>query len=84
MLDGQKIVVVMPAYNAARTLQRTYDEVVAQGIVALVIVVDDASSGDCAYTERVRVEVHPKIAATTQIKKPVIASHWPRMRTLSL
>jgi cellulose synthase/poly-beta-1,6-N-acetylglucosamine synthase-like glycosyltransferase len=43
MLDGQKIVVVMPAYNAARTLQRTYDEVVAQGIVALVIVVDDAS-----------------------------------------
>jgi len=27
----------MPAYNAARTLRRTYDEVMAQGIVDLVI-----------------------------------------------
>jgi len=35
MLNGQKIVVVMPAYNAARTLQRTYDEVMAQGIVEI-------------------------------------------------
>ena len=33
----------MPAYNAARTLRRTYDEVMAQGIVDLIIVVDDAS-----------------------------------------
>jgi glycosyltransferase involved in cell wall biosynthesis len=46
MLNGQKIVVVMPAYNAARTLQRTYDEVMAQGIADLVIVVDDASHDD--------------------------------------
>ena len=29
MLNGQKIVVVMPAYNAARTLRQTYDEVMA-------------------------------------------------------
>ena len=33
----------MPAYNAARTLKRTYDEVMDQGVVDLVIVVDDAS-----------------------------------------
>ncbi len=25
MLNGQNIVVVMPAYNAARTLRQTYD-----------------------------------------------------------
>ena len=43
MLNGQKIVVVMPAYNAARKLRQTYTEVMAQGIVDLVIVVDDAS-----------------------------------------
>src|SRR6266496_1957376 len=64
MLNGQKIVVVMPAYNAARTLQRTYDEVMAQGIVDLVIVVDDASHDDTAAIartlERVQVEVHPE------------------------
>ena len=43
MLLGQKIVVVMPAYNAAKTLQRTHGEVMAQEIVDEVIVVDDAS-----------------------------------------
>ncbi len=36
----------MPAYNAAATLRRTYDEVMAQNIVDQVIVVDDASCDD--------------------------------------
>jgi len=43
MFKDKKIIVVMPAYNAAKTLQQTYDEVMAQGIVDLVILVDDAS-----------------------------------------
>src|SRR6516162_1096981 len=64
MLKGQKIVVVMPAYNAARTLQKTYDEVMQQGIVDLVIVVDDASRDETAAIARtlpnVQVEVHPE------------------------
>jgi glycosyltransferase involved in cell wall biosynthesis len=38
-----RVVVVMPAYNAARTLEQTWREVVAHDIVDLVIVVDDAS-----------------------------------------
>src|SRR5229473_7379283 len=63
MLNGQKIVVVMPAYNAARTLRQTYDEVMAQGIVDLVIVVDDASQDETVAVartlDRVQVEVHP-------------------------
>src|SRR5580765_2723128 len=63
MFNGQKIVVVMPAYNAARTLRRTYDEVMEQGIVDLVIVVDDASHDDTVAIartlEHVQVEVHP-------------------------
>ena len=33
----------MPAYNAAKTLKRTYDEVVAQDVVDRVIIVDDGS-----------------------------------------
>jgi len=43
MYRGKKIVVVMPAYNAAKTLVQTYDEVMEQGVVDKVIVVDDAS-----------------------------------------
>ena len=63
MLNGQKIVVVMPAYNAARTLRQTYVEVMAQGIVDLVVVVDDASQDETVAVartlDRVQVEVHP-------------------------
>jgi glycosyltransferase involved in cell wall biosynthesis len=46
MFRDKKVVVVMPAYNAARTLKRTYDEVMAQEIVDLVVVVDDASQDE--------------------------------------
>src|SRR3954466_4538907 len=64
MLNGNKIVVVMPAYNAARTLQRTYDEVMAQQIVDLIILVDDASQDETVAIartlEHVQVEVHPE------------------------
>jgi glycosyltransferase involved in cell wall biosynthesis len=64
VLNGQKIVVVMPAYNAEKTLRRTYEEVMAQGIVDLVIVVDDASRDETVAIARtlprVQVEVHPE------------------------
>ncbi len=43
MYKEQKVVVVMPAYNAEPTLQRTWDEVMAQDIVDLVVLVDDGS-----------------------------------------
>lgn len=43
MYKEKKVVVVMPAYNAEQTLERTHAEVMAQEVVDLVIVVDDAS-----------------------------------------
>jgi len=46
MFNGKKVIVIMPAYNAATTLKRTYDEVMAQNIVDQVIVVDDASKDE--------------------------------------
>ena len=48
MYKNKKIVVVMPAYNAAQTLRKTYDEVMEQGVVDLVIVVDDGSKDETA------------------------------------
>ncbi len=54
----------MPAYNAAATLKRTYDEVTAQKIVDLVIVVDDASSDETTEIARrlpnTLVQTHPQ------------------------
>ncbi len=53
----------MPAYNAADTLERTWREVMAQEIVDLVIVVDDASHDETVAVARnlpqTLVHVHP-------------------------
>ncbi len=43
MFKDKKVIVVMPAYNAARTLQKTYAEAMAQEVVDQIIVVDDGS-----------------------------------------
>jgi glycosyltransferase involved in cell wall biosynthesis len=45
MLKGKKVVVVLPAYNAARTLERTYKEIPFD-IVDEVVLVDDNSRDD--------------------------------------
>lgn len=56
--------VVMPAYNAEATLRRTYDEVMDQGIVDHVILVDDGSRDNTVSVARslpgVQVHVHEK------------------------
>src|SRR5215831_13770315 len=63
MIDGKKVVVVMPAYNAERTLVQTWREVVAQPIVDLIVVVDDASRDATLAVarglDRVVVHAHP-------------------------
>jgi glycosyltransferase involved in cell wall biosynthesis len=46
VIEGKKVVVVMPAYNAAETMDQTYREVAAQSVVDAIIVVDDASRDD--------------------------------------
>jgi glycosyltransferase involved in cell wall biosynthesis len=43
MINGRRVAVVFPAYNAEKTLLRTYEEVVAQGVVDNIILVDDQS-----------------------------------------
>jgi glycosyltransferase involved in cell wall biosynthesis len=62
VFQSWKIVVVMPAYNAAKTLRQTYDEVRAQGLVDLIILVDDRSRDDTVAVARtlegVQVHVH--------------------------
>jgi glycosyltransferase involved in cell wall biosynthesis len=64
MFKNRKIIVVMPAYNAAKTLRKTYDEVMEQGIVDLVILVDDASPDEtaviAAQLPHTRVHVHER------------------------
>jgi hypothetical protein len=42
MINGKKVIVVLPAYNAAQTLETTYNEIPFD-IVDDVVLVDDAS-----------------------------------------
>jgi glycosyltransferase involved in cell wall biosynthesis len=64
MFQNQRVIVVMPAYNAAKTLRQTYQEVMDQQLVDLVILVDDGSKDETAAIARtlpgVKVHVHPK------------------------
>src|SRR5438093_3644398 len=64
MIKGKKVVVVMPAYNAEHTIDKTWREVLDQEIVDLVIVVDDASKDRTVELarrlDRVVVHVHSR------------------------
>ena len=46
MFKEKKVIVVMPAYNAAKTLEKTWHEGMAQEIVDQVILVDDRSQDE--------------------------------------
>ena len=60
MYRDKKVIVVMPAYNAASTLKRTHAEVLAQDYVDQIILVDDGSGDDTVEVARGldRVTVH--------------------------
>jgi glycosyltransferase involved in cell wall biosynthesis len=64
MYRGQKVVVVMPAYNAALTVRRTYEEVRDLQIVDGIILVDDRSGDETVSVaqtlEGVQVHVHDR------------------------
>lgn len=51
MLAGKKVLVVMPAYNAARTLERTFQDIPFD-VVDEVLLVDDASHDETLQVAR--------------------------------
>src|SRR5207344_858138 len=58
MYRDKKVVVVMPAYNAAKTLRQTYGEVREQNLVDKIILVDDRSRDDTVAVARTLEGVH--------------------------
>jgi glycosyltransferase involved in cell wall biosynthesis len=62
MIRGKKVVIVMPAYNASKTLRSTYAEV-PRDIVDEIILVDDASRDETVAVAKelgLHTIVHPK------------------------
>jgi glycosyltransferase involved in cell wall biosynthesis len=59
MLAGKRVTVILPAYNAARTLERTFGEI-PRDIVDEVILTDDGSEDETAALSR-RLGIHTLI-----------------------
>ena len=62
MINGKKVVVVMPAYRAAKTVERTW-RALPHAIVDHVLLVDDASGDETAAVAAalgIEVHVHPE------------------------
>ena len=58
MIHGKKVIVVLPAYKAAKTVKQTYDAI-PMDVVDKVILVDDASSDDtAAIASELGIETH--------------------------
>jgi glycosyltransferase involved in cell wall biosynthesis len=64
MYRNKKVIVALPAYNAEKTLEKTYHEIIEQDYVDLLILVDDASSDKTVEIakslEKVKLIVHDK------------------------
>jgi hypothetical protein len=85
VLGNKKVRVVLPAYNAAKTLRQTYDDI-PQAIVDDVISIDDASND--ATVEMAR-SLASRRSATNEIgdmaatRRPATRRPWPEGPILS-
>ena len=61
MYKGQTVAVVMPAYNAGKTLWETYCGVVEQGIADVIVVVDDCSKDDTGEVANSLPKQNPRL-----------------------
>jgi glycosyltransferase involved in cell wall biosynthesis len=62
MVNGKKVVIVLPAYNAARTLEMTYKQIPSE-FVDDIVLVDDASWDDTskvAHDLGIKVIIHER------------------------
>ncbi len=62
MIQGKKLIVIMPAYNAAKTLRKTYEELPHE-YVDEAILVDDASKDETRLIARelgINTIIHPE------------------------
>ena len=76
MYDGRRVAVVMPAYNAAKTLRTSFDEVVAQRIADVVVIVDDCSVDETEKVANSIVHFQPSSSPSPK----VIYHRHPRNR----
>jgi glycosyltransferase involved in cell wall biosynthesis len=81
MNPNARIVVVLPAYNAASTLEKTYADI-PKGMVSKIILVDDVSQDQTVEVARsLGLSFIFRIGAMAEIKKLVI---WKRLKRMQM
>ena len=73
MINGKKVVVIMPAYNAEKTLKQTYDEIY-QDFVDEVILVDDNSQDNTKNISK-SLNIKTIVKDTAATRNHVIKQH---------
>lgn len=85
MLNNKKIVVVLPAYNAAKTLEQTIDEI-PKDIVDEIVITDDFSTDATIEIAKKlglkHIIIHNKNLGYGAIKNHVIKRQLSYMLTL--
>ena len=79
MIDGKRIAVVMPAYNAEKTLEMTVREL--SDLVDIKILVDDSSKDQTAALSKnlaSRLSSTTPTTATAAISRPATAKRLPQ------
>lgn len=74
MYRDKKVAVIMPAYNAEETLVKTHREVLAQGCVDFVVVVDD-------FSHDKTTEIAAKLPDTVVHRHPVNTGYGGNQKT---
>ena len=57
MLNGKKIVVVLPAYNAEKTIEKTYQEIPRDVVDEIILVDDHSSDGTVAIAGKLKIPI---------------------------
>ena len=85
MINGKRIAVVMPAYNAEKTLEKTVREL--SDVVDIKILVDDSSKDQTAVALAAARACRPSsmtpTTATAATSRPATARRSPPARTSS-
>ena len=77
MINNKKIAVIMPAYNAEKTLEQTYNELY-KDIVDEIILVDDNSSDK---TKEVAKKLHISRSYVSRIEKKALMLLKSKIKT---
>jgi cellulose synthase/poly-beta-1,6-N-acetylglucosamine synthase-like glycosyltransferase len=78
VIYGKKLIVVMPAYNAERTLQQTIAEIPREYVDDIVLVDDGSHDATVTLARSLGLHtiVHPHTRATAATRTPATPRRW--------